>query len=202
MDYGYVHSFVACRSTTAETTAAAAAHLAVTTYMFFFLIFVLVNFLRLLYNNIHHHVNRRRKLHIYSSAEVPVLRTQSPVEVKGLAWHVVLYMGKTNEGMYIYRPSCRSLSLMLSSLTVSFSCCVVYSRGNRTPESEKKQTSVYLIKPKMKKKKLYTYQVRIYPGRHVGRFPWCCPYQVRIYPGHHVGRFPWCCRLWRFHLVV
>ena len=29
---------------------------------------------------------------------------------------------------------------------------VVYSRGNRTPESEKKQTSVYLIKRKMKKK--------------------------------------------------
>ena len=155
MDYGYVHSFVACRSTTAETTAAAAAHLAVTTYMFFFLIFVLVNFLRLLYNNIHHHVNRRRKLHIYSSAEVPVLRTQSPVEVKGLAWHVVLYMGKANEGMYIYRPSCRSLP-WCCRFTVSISC-VVYSRGNRTPESEKKQTSVYLIKRKMKKKILYTY---------------------------------------------
>ena len=46
-------------------------------------------------------------------------------------------MDKANEGMYIYRPSCRSLSLMLSCLTVSFSC-VVYSRGNRTPESEKK----------------------------------------------------------------
>ena len=38
----------------------------------------------------------------------------------------------------------------------------------RTPESEKKQTSVYLIKRKIKKKMLYayTYQVRIYvvPG--------------------------------------
>ena len=39
---------------------------------------------------------------------------------------------------------------MLSCLTVSFSCGVVYSRGNRTPESEKKQTSAYLIKRKMK----------------------------------------------------
>ena len=43
------------------------------------------------------------------------------------------------------------LSLMLSCLTVAFSCGVVYSRGNRTPESEKRQTSVYLIKRKMKK---------------------------------------------------
>ena len=41
---------------------------------------------------------------------------------------------------------------MLSCLTVSFSCGIVYSRGNRTPESEKNQTSVYLIKRKMKKK--------------------------------------------------
>ena len=65
-------------------------------------------------------------------------------------------MGKTNEGMYIYRPSCRSLSLMLSCLTVSFSC-VIYSRGNRTPVSENKQKSVYLIKRKMKKEILYTY---------------------------------------------
>ena len=29
---------------------------------------------------------------------------------------------------------------------------LVYSRGNRTPESEEKQTSVYLIKQKMKRK--------------------------------------------------
>ena len=40
---------------------------------------------------------------------------------------------------------------MLSCLTVSFSYGIVYSRGNRTPESGKKQTSVYLIKRKMKK---------------------------------------------------
>ena len=53
--------------------------------------------------------------------------------------------------------------LIWSCLTVSFSCGIVYSRGNRTPESENKQTSVYLIKRKMKKKVLYTYQVRIHP---------------------------------------
>ena len=61
-------------------------------------------------------------------------------------------MGNSNEGMYIYPRWCRSLSLMLSCLTVSFSCGIVYSRGNRTPESKKNQTSVYLMKRKMKKK--------------------------------------------------
>ena len=104
----------------------------------FFLIFVLVNFLRVLYNNIHH-VDQRSKLHTYS-AEVPVLHT--PVEVRfSMTCRFVHGMGKANEGMYIYRRSCRSLSLMLSSWTVSFRC-VVYSRGNRTPESEKKQTQL------------------------------------------------------------
>ena len=132
-------------------------HLGVTTCMFF-LIFVLFTFLRVLYNNIHHHVNQRSKLHTYS-AEVPVLHT--PVEVRySMTCRFVHGQGK--RGMYIHRPSCRSLSLMLSCLTVSFSC-VVYSRGNRTPGSGKKQTSVYLIKRKMKKKILYTYQVRICP---------------------------------------
>ena len=123
-----------------------------------FLIFVLDTFLRVLYNNIHHNVNQRSKLHTYI-AEVLVLHT--PVEVR-FSMTCRFYMSKANEGMYIYRRSCRSLSLMLSCLTVS-SICVVYSRGNRTPESEKKQTSVYLIKWKMKRKNLYTYQVRIYP---------------------------------------
>ena len=169
MKYGCVYYFVGRRSTTAEKTAAAVAaaavaaaaavHIGVTTYMFFFLIFVLATFLRVLYNNIHHHVNQRSNLHTYG-AEVPVLHTR--VQVRFSMTCPFLYMGKANEGMYIYRPSCRSLSLMLSCLTISFSC-VVYSRGNRTPESEKKQTSVYLIKRKMKKKFLYTYQVRIYP---------------------------------------
>ena len=47
----------------------------------------------------------------------------------------------------------------------SFSCGIVYSRGNRTPESEKKQTSAYLIKRKMKKK------ILVYvPGRYISLF--------------------------------
>ena len=45
-------------------------------------------------------------------------------------------------------------SLILSCLTVSFSCRIVYSRVKRTPESEKKKTHVYLIKRKIKKKML------------------------------------------------
>ena len=155
-----MYSFVGRRSTTAETTAAAAAHLGVTTYMCF-LIFVLVTFLRVLYNNIHHNVNQRSTLHTYS-AEVPVLHT--PVEVKfSMTYRFVHGQGKRGN---VHIPAIMSvafpISLMLSCLKVSFSC-VVYSRGNRTPESEKKQTSVYLIKRKMKMKILYTYQVRIYP---------------------------------------
>ena len=43
---------------------------------------------------------------------------------------------------------------ILSCLTVSFSCGIVYSRVKRTPESEKTQMSVYLIKRKIKKKML------------------------------------------------
>ena len=45
-------------------------------------------------------------------------------------------------------------SLILSCLTVSFSCGIGYSRVKRTPESEKKKTYVYLIKRKTKKKML------------------------------------------------
>ena len=41
-----------------------------------------------------------------------------------------------------------------STFHSSLSCGIVYSRGNRTPESEKKQMSVYLIKRKIKKKML------------------------------------------------
>ena len=49
----------------------------------------------------------------------------------------------------------------LSCLTVSFSCGIVYSRVERTPENEKK-TYVYLIKRKIMKKML------VYvPGTHV-----------------------------------
>ena len=39
-----------------------------------------------------------------------------------------------------------------STFHFSFSCGIVYSRGNRTPESEKKQTSVYVIKRKIQNK--------------------------------------------------
>ena len=71
-------------------------------------------------------------------------------------------MGNVNEGMYIYRRWCQSLSLMLC-LTVSFSCGIVYSSGNRRPESEKNQTSVYLIKRKTKKKNLVYVQKEAAP---------------------------------------
>ena len=47
-----------------------------------------------------------------------------------------------------------------STFHFSLSCGIVYSRGNRTPESEKKQTSVYLIKRKMKKKILLRIRTR------------------------------------------
>ena len=56
-------------------------------------------------------------------------------------------------------------SLVLSCLTVSFSCGVVYSRVKRTPESEEKKTYVYLIKRKIKKKML------VYiPGTYISPF--------------------------------
>ena len=45
-------------------------------------------------------------------------------------------------------------SLILSCLTVSFSCGIVYSLAKRMPESEKKRTYAYLIKRKIKKKML------------------------------------------------
>ena len=52
-----------------------------------------------------------------------------------------------------------------STLHFSFSCGIVYSWGNRTPESEQKQMSVYLIKRKMKKK------ILVYvPGRYISLF--------------------------------
>ena len=56
-------------------------------------------------------------------------------------------------------------------VSFSFGCGIVYSSGNRTPESEKKQTSVYLIKRKTKKKML----VRVYvPGTYI-RSTWYHP---------------------------
>ena len=66
---------------------------------------------------------------------------------------VVLSMGKANEEMYIYRRSCRSISLMFC-LTVSFSCGIETERPTE-------QKSVYVIKRKMKKKVLCTYQAEV-----------------------------------------
>ena len=45
-------------------------------------------------------------------------------------------------------------SLILSCLTVSFSCGIVYSLVKRTPESDKKKTYAYLIIRKITKKTL------------------------------------------------
>ena len=77
-------------------------------------------------------VIQRSKLHT-DSAEVPVLHTS--VEVAKVRFSMTCSFV---DGFVV--------------LTISFSCGIVYSRGNRTPESENKQTSVYLIRRKMKKK--------------------------------------------------
>ena len=107
-----------------------------------------------------------------TSAEVPVLHT--PVEVAEVKWQVyhelpgVWYeikqkqqkMPKARANITVYSSTRFSVfSLILSCLTVSFSCGIVYSRVKRTPESEKKKTYVYLIKRKIKNKMM----VRIYP---------------------------------------
>ena len=55
-----------------------------------------------------------------------------------------------------------------STFHFSFSCGIVYSRGNRTPESEEKPTSVYLIKRKMKKY-IYTYMSYPYSSTSIYR---------------------------------
>ena len=67
-------------------------------------------------------------------------------------------------------------SLILSCLTVSFSCGIVYSRVKRTPESEKKKTyvRVYLTKRKIKKENVgmrtryvYTWYLLFYHSKEV-----------------------------------
>ena len=71
----------------------------------------------------------------------------------------------TSEHQRIQQYGFSGFSLILSCLTVSFSCGIVYSRGKRTPESEKKQVSVYIIKRKIKKKML------VYvPGTYISPF--------------------------------
>ena len=110
-------------------------------------------------------VIQRSKLHT-DSAEVPVLHT--PVEVAEVKWYVYEYhelpgmwyeikqkqqkIPKVRANINEYSSTrCSGSYLTLSCLTVSFSCGIVYSRAKRTPESEKKQMSVYLIKRKIKK---------------------------------------------------
>ena len=60
----------------------------------------------------------------------------------------------TSEHHRIQQHAIFGFFLILSCLTVSFSCGIVYSRVQRTPESEKNKTYVYLIKRKIKKKML------------------------------------------------
>ena len=55
--------------------------------------------------------------------------------------------GQGKRGNVHIPVSCRSLSLMMSCLTVSFCCGVVYSRGNRTPESEKRRRRFFVYVP-------------------------------------------------------
>ena len=52
-------------------------------------------------------------------------------------------------------------SLILSCLTVSFSCAIVYSRVKRTPESENRRRTDISSNGKSKRKCWYVYQVRI-----------------------------------------
>ena len=64
-------------------------------------------------------------------------------------------MPRARANITVYRSTRFSgSSLILSCLTVSFCCGIVYSRVKRTPESEKKNTYVYLIKRKIKQKML------------------------------------------------
>ena len=125
-----------------------------------------MKFLRVLCN-IHHHVAFTRGLEekeknteqdqlevlsaVVAQPPPPAAAEAAAAEVRfSLTCRFVDGQGKRGN-VHIYWRSCRSHSLMLSCLTVSFSCGAVCSRGNRTAESEKKQTTVYFIKRKMKK---------------------------------------------------
>ena len=68
-----------------------------------------------------------------------------------------LFCLKAKNGLGRFAPSALRFSgssLILSCLTVSFSCGIVYSLVKRTPEIEKKKTYAYLIERKIKKKML------------------------------------------------
>ena len=63
-------------------------------------------------------------------------------------------MPEARANITVYGMRFSGSSLILSCLTVLFSCVIVYLRVKRTPESEKKKTYVHLIKRKIKKKML------------------------------------------------
>ena len=132
------------------------------------------NFLRVLHNNIHHHVafaieleekeknTEQDQAAVRNAVAAPTAPAAAAAEVRfSMTCRSVDGQGKRGN---VHIPAIMSVAFPdVVVFDVSFSCGIVYSRGNRTPESEKKQTSVYLIKRKKKKKILYTYQVRIYP---------------------------------------
>ena len=130
-------------------------------------------FLRVLYNNIHHHVAFARELEekkTYTEQDQPAVRSAVAAPAPAAAAADVRFSmtcrfvdGQGKRGN-VHISVIMSVAFPDVVVFDGFICCgVVYSRGNRTPESEKKQKSVYLIKRKMKNIFLYTYQVRIYP---------------------------------------
>ena len=94
-----------------------------------------------------------------------------------------LFCLKAKNGLGRFAPSALRFSgssLILSCLTVSFSCGRVYSRVKRTPESEKKKTYVYLIKRIIKKKML------VYiPGTYIS------PFVLALEGGVNSNPFSW-----------
>ena len=137
-------------------------------------------FLRVLYNNIHHHVAFARELEEKEKTteqDQPAVRSAvaaapPPAAAAAAAAAEVRFSmtcrfvdGQGKRGN-VHIPAILSVAFPdVARLTVSFSCGVVYARGNRTPDSEKKQTYVYLVKQKNKKKML------VYiPGTHISPF--------------------------------
>ena len=88
-------------------------------------------------------------------------------ELPGMWWelkHKQQKMPKARANTNVYSSArCSGFSLILSCLTVSFSCGIVYSRVKRTPESEKRRRTYIWSNGKSKRKCWwYVYQVRIY----------------------------------------
>ena len=68
-------------------------------------------------------------------------------------------MPKARANITVYSTRLSGSSLILSCLTVSFSCGIVYSRVKRTPENEKRRRTHISSNGKSKRKCWYTYQV-------------------------------------------